>query len=154
MDATMTGGEAVAATLPAGYRAREFRDSDREPWVEERNAQVHALQRSTAEEWREWERIDPPKDRIRMSVDAPDGRRAAGAELGPGFCPRADGTLFGGVNVMRAHRRKGLGTALLGVVESEALAAKAPRILGSTNVAFEGALEWALARGYREIGRR
>ena len=37
----MTGVEAVAATLPAGYRAREFRDSDREPWVEERNAQVH-----------------------------------------------------------------------------------------------------------------
>ena len=140
--------------MPAGYRAREFRDSDREPWVEERNAQVHELQRSTAEEWREWERIDPPKDRIRMSVDAADGRLAAGAELGPGFFPRADGTLFGGVNVMRAHRRKGLGTAVLGVVESEARAAKAPRILGSTNVAFEGALEWALARGYREIGRR
>src|SRR5207248_7943852 len=134
MDATMTGVEAVAATLPAGYRAREFRDSDREPWVEERNAQVHELQRSTAEEWREWERIDPPKDRIRMSVDAADGRLAAGAELGPGFFPRADGTLFGGVNVMRAHCRKGLGTAVLGVGESEARAAKAPRILGSTNV--------------------
>ena len=57
----MTGVEAVAATLPAGYRAREFRDSDREPWVEERNAQVHELQRTTADEWREWEKIDPPK---------------------------------------------------------------------------------------------
>ena len=53
MDTTMTGVEAVAAMLPAGYRAREFRDSDREPWVEERNAQVHELQRSTADEWRE-----------------------------------------------------------------------------------------------------
>src|SRR5438552_694881 len=154
MDATMTGVEAIAATLPAGYRAREFRDSDREPWVEERNAQVHELQRGTADEWREWEQIDPPKDRIRMSVDSPDGHRAAGADLGPGFIPRPDGTLFGGVNVMRAHRRKGLGTALLDVVEREARAANAPRILGSTNVAFEGSLEWAERHGYREIGRR
>src|SRR5207248_9095634 len=58
MDATMTRVDAVAATLPAGYRGRGFRDSDRAPWPEERNAQVHELQRSTAEEWREWERIE------------------------------------------------------------------------------------------------
>ena len=111
MDTTMTATDTITATLPSGYRAREFRDSDREPWTEERNAQVHELQRGTAEEWREWEQIDPPKFRLRVSVDAPDGSLAAGAELGPGFLPREDGTLFGGVNVMRAHRRKGLGDA-------------------------------------------
>lgn len=154
MDTTMTATDTITATLPSGYRAREFRDSDREPWTEERNAQVHELQRGTAEEWREWEQIDPPKFRLRLSVDAPDGILAAGAELGPGFLPREDGTLFGGVNVMRAHRRRGLGDALLGAVELEARAAKAPRILSNTNAAFAGSLEWATKRGYKEIGRR
>jgi GNAT superfamily N-acetyltransferase len=154
MDTTMTGAEAITETLPKGYRAREFRDSDREPWTEERNAQVHELQRSTAEEWREWEAIEEPKNLLRVSVDAPDGRLAAGADLGPGFFPRADGTLFGGVNVVRTHRRKGLGKALLDAVESTARTAKAPRILGSANVAFQGSLEWAEMHGYREIGRR
>jgi len=150
----MAGAEAITETLPKGYRAREFRDSDREPWTEERNAQVHELQRGTADEWREWEAIEEPKNLLRVSVDAPDGLLAAGADLGPGFFPRADGTLFGGVNVMRTHRRKGLGKGLLDAVESTARKAKAPRILGSTSVAFEGSLEWAQMHGYREIGRR
>jgi mycothiol synthase len=154
VDTTLTGVEAITETLPKGYRAREFRESDREPWVEERNAQVHELQRSTADEWREWEQIDPPKNLLRVSIEAPNGRLAAGADLGPGFFPRADGTLFGGVNVMRAHRRQGLGKALLDAVESEARKAKAPRILGNTNVAFEGSLAWAQKHDYREIGRR
>ncbi len=154
MDTTMTGADAITATLAKGYRAREFQDSDREPWTDERNAQVHELQRGTADEWREWEKIDPPKNLLRVSVDAPDGSLAAGGELGPGTLPRPDGTLFGGVNVMRAHRRKGLGTALIEAVEAEARKAKAPRILAGTSVAFEGALEWAQMRGYKEIGRR
>jgi GNAT superfamily N-acetyltransferase len=154
MDTTMTGADAITAALPKGYRARDFRDSDREPWVEERNAQVHELQRGTADEWREWEAIDPPKNLLRVSLDAPDGRLAGGADLGPGFVPRPDGTLFGGVNVMRAHRRKGLGAALLDAVEAGARRARAPRILSNTNAAFTGSAEWATKRGYKEIGRR
>ena len=154
MDTTVNATDDLTATLPSGYRAREFRDSDREPWTEERNAQVHELQRGTADEWREWERIDPPKDLLRVSVDAPDGGLAGGADIGPGHFPRPDGTLFGSVNVMRAHRRKGLGQALLDAIEARARAAKAPRILSNTNASFAGSLEWAEKRGYREIGRR
>jgi GNAT superfamily N-acetyltransferase len=154
MDTTMTGVDAITETLPKGYRAREFRDSDREPWTEERNSQVHELQRGTADEWREWEKLDPPKNLLRVSVDAPDGSLAAGGDIGPGHFPRPDGTLFGGVNVMRAHRQKGLGAALLAAIEIEARKAKAPRILAGTSVAFVGSLEWAQKRGYTEIGRR
>ena len=150
----MTGFEAITEALPAGYQAREFRDNDREPWTEERNSQVHELQRGTADEWREWEKLDPPKNLLRVSVDAPDGGLAAGADIGPGHLPRPDGTLFGGVNVMRAHRHKGLGRALLAAIETEARKANAPRILAGTNVAFTGALEWAQKHGYSEIGRR
>jgi len=154
MDTTMTGFEAITETLPKGYQAREFRDSDREPWTDERNSQVHELQRGTADEWREWEKLDPPKNLLRVSVDASDGTLAAGADIGPGHFPRPDGTLFGGVNVMRAHREKGLGAALLAAIEAEAHKAKAPRILAGTNVAFKGSLEWAQKHGYTEIGRR
>ena len=150
----MSRTEAITESLPKGYRAREFRDGDREPWTEERNEQVHELQRGTADEWREWEQLDPLKYHLRVSVDAPDGHLAAGADLGLGHLPRPDGTLFGGVNVMRTERRKGLGRTLLDAIEGEARTAKAPRILGGTSAAFTGSLEWANAHGYAEIGRR
>jgi GNAT superfamily N-acetyltransferase len=154
MDTTVTGFEAMSDTLPKSYRARAFRDSDREPWVEDRNAQVHELQRGTADEWREWEQLDPPKNLLRVSVEAAVGRLAGGADIGPGPLPRPDGTLLGGVTVMRSHRGKGIGRALLDAIEVEARAAKAPRILAGTSAAFESSLAWALTHGYTEIGRR
>ena len=154
MNATTTRFDQITATLPKGYRAREFGDSDREPWVEDRNAERHELQHGTAEEWREWEKLDPPKELFRFTVEAADGQPAGGAEVGQGFVPRPDGTVHGGVSVMRSHRRRGLGTALLEVVEVEARRRAAPRLLAGTDVSDEGALEWAVTRGYREIGRR
>jgi len=154
MDTTTTRLDEITATLPKGYRAREFRDSDREPMVAERNAQVHELQRGTADEWREWEKIDPPKDLFRTVVERADGQIAGSVDIGPGTFPRADGALSGGVGVGRADRRKGIGTALLAAMEAEAKRRKAPRILSGTSAAFEGALEWAQKRGYKEIGRR
>ena len=154
MDMTTTRHDEITPTLPQGYHAREFRESDREPMVVERNAQVPEMQRGTADEWREWEQMDPPKDLFRTVVEGADGHVAATADIGPGHFPRPDGAQTGGVNVARADRGKGLGTALLGVIEAEAARRKAPRILSGTSVAFAGALEWAQKRGYREIGRR
>lgn len=151
---TRLDADAITGALPRGYRAREFRDSDREPLTEDRNAEVHELQRQTADEWREWEQLDPPKDLLRVAVEAADGQPVALAEVGPGFIQRPDGSVQGGVGVARGHRRKGVGTALLEVIEAEAERRKAPRILAGTSVAFEGALAWATKRGYREIGRR
>ena len=154
MDTTTTRFDEITATLPKGYRAREFRDSDREPMVAERNAQVHELQRGSADEWREWEKIDPPKDLFRLVIERGDGQPVATAELGPGSFPRPDGAQSGSVAVGRSDRGKGIGSALLAVVEAEAARRKAPRILSGTSVAFAGALDWALKRGYKEIGRR
>ncbi|HLZ47203.1 MAG TPA: GNAT family N-acetyltransferase [Candidatus Limnocylindria bacterium] len=154
MDMTTTRYDEITATLPQGYRAREFRESDREAMVAERNAQVPELQRGTADEWREWEQLDPPKDLFRAVVERADGQIAASAEIGPGHFPRPDGAQSGSVGVFRADRGKGLGAALLAVVEAEAARRKSPRILSGTSVAFAGALEWAQKRGYREIGRR
>jgi GNAT superfamily N-acetyltransferase len=154
MDTTMTRFEAITETLPKGYRAREFRDGDREPMVAERNEQVHELQRGTADEWREWEKLDPPKDLFRVVVETPDGAPVASADIGPGGFPRPDGAQFGSVGTSRTHRGKGVATALLAVIEAEAKSRKAPRILAGTSVAFVGSAEWAQKRGYREIGRR
>jgi len=72
----VTGADAITEQLPKGYRAREFRDSDREALVAERNDQVHELQRGTADEWREWESFDPPKELFRVIVETTDGRIA------------------------------------------------------------------------------
>ena len=154
MDATLTDLEAITAKLPRGYRAREFRESDRETWVEDRNAERHELQHGSADEWRDWEKLNPPDELFRVAVEMADGRPVAGADIGPGFVARPDGALNGGVSVMRAHRKKGLGRALLEVMEAEARRRKAPRILAGTDASMEGALEWAQQRGYREIGRR
>ena len=150
----MTGFEAITDKLPTGYRAREFRDSDRETWVEDRNAERHELQQGSADEWREWEKLDPPENLYRVAVEMSDGRLVASTDLGPGFVPRPDGSVRGGVGVMRAHRRKGLGSALVDVMEAEARRRTAPRILANTESSQDGALEWAQKRGYREIGRR
>ena len=150
----MTGFGAITDKLPKGYRAREFRDSDRETWVEDRNAERHELQQGSADEWRDWEKLNPPDNLYRVAVETSDGRPVAGTDLGPGFFPRPDGALHGGVGVMRAHRKQGLGSALLEAMEDEARRRKAPRILANTDSSLEGALEWAEMRGYREIGRR
>lgn len=150
----MTGLEAITGTLPAGYRAREFRDSDREPWVADRNAERHELQQGTADEWRDWEKLSPPENLYRITVEAVGQGPAALIDIGPGFLPRPDGTLQGGVGVMSAHRGKGLGSALLEVMEAEAQRRKAPRILANAESSQQGALEWAVKHGYKEIGRR
>jgi GNAT superfamily N-acetyltransferase len=154
MDVTATRFDQITATLPTGYRAREFRESDREPMVAERNEQVHELQRGTAEEWREWEHLDPPKDLLRVVVETTDGLPVGTGEISPGNFPRPDGSLHGSVGTSRAHRGKGIASVLLAVIEGEARRREAPRILGGTNVAFAGSLEWAQRRGYTEIGRR
>ena len=153
-DTTLTHFEAITAKLPSGYRAREFRDGDRETWVEDRNAERHELQHGSADEWRDWEKLNPPDDLFRVTVESGDGRPVASTEIGPGFFPRPDGALHGGVSVMRAHRKKGLGSALLEVMEAEARRRQAPRILAGVGASMAGALEWAQKRGYREIGRR
>ncbi|MGH2451826.1 MAG: GNAT family N-acetyltransferase [Candidatus Limnocylindria bacterium] len=144
----------AVAGLPPGHRARPFAEADRETLVAARNREVHELQRGTAVEWAEWEAMQPQPDRLRLTVEAPGGAVAGTADLSSGFIKREDGTLFGGVGVVREHRGKGIGGALLAVVEAEARRRSAPRILADTNEAFTGGLEWAVKRGYREIGRR
>jgi len=140
--------------LPSGYHVREFADTDREPLVADRNAEHDQMQRGTADEWREWERVVPPRNELRLTLVGPDGAVAGSASIGPGHFDRPDGTLHGGVGVLRDHRRRGLGRILHATIEGEARRRGAPRILAGANAAIPAGLAFATSLGYREIGRR
>jgi len=145
----------ITARLPSGYRARPFRDSDREPLVEERNAWSHPMERQSAAEWRTWERLSPDETQYRISVEDATGRLAAYANLSAGgFMRHVDGSQSGGVSVARADRGRGIGSALLGSIEDEARRRGAPRLLAGASAAHPAAIAWAAKRGFREIGRR
>ena len=147
--------ERVSARLPTGYRARQFEDRDREPLIEERNTWFEPMEHQDAEEWRNWERIAPDPTQYRIVVEDPGARVIGSANLGAGAVARhPDGAQTGGVGVARAHRGRGIGTALLEEIEDEARRRKAPRLLSGVSAAHPFALEWGNKHGYREIGRR
>ncbi len=145
----------LTASLPKGYRARPFEDRDREPWVAERNTWYGPMEQGSAKEWRIWEGISPDDSLLRLIVEDEAGRVAAMADLSNGGAFRhPDGAQSGGVSVARAHRGKGIGSALLAVIVDEAIRRKAPRFLAGASAAHPDSLEWAAKRGFREIGRR
>ena len=147
--------ERVNTRLPKGYRARPFRDSDREPLVEERNSWSHRMEQQSAEEWRMWERMAPDETQYRIVVEDDAGRVVGSANVGAGSMMRhPDGAQNGDVGVARTDRRKGIGSALLDEVEGVARSRGAPRFLSGASAAHPDALAWASERGYREIGRR
>jgi mycothiol synthase len=140
--------------LPAGYRARDFADADRDGFVAERNKEQHWMEQGSAEEWRYWENLIKDPTLLRVSVEAPDGTVAALADIGTGHTPRPDRSQFVAMTVLAPHRRKGIGTALLEAFEEEARRRDVPKLLAGANEGEKFALEWALAHGYRQIGRR
>ena len=142
------------ARLPKGYRVRTFEDADREPLVAAGNAESHPMEAETAEEWRRWESMFSDPTRLRLTVLAPDGEIAGSVNIQAGFIPRPDGSQQVGVGVDKAHRNRGVGTALLEAVEAEARRRNVPRLLGGASASKPFALEFARKRGYREIGRR
>jgi mycothiol synthase len=145
----------LTASLPKGYRARPFEDRDREPLVVERNSWYGPMEQGNAEEWRLWEGVSPDPTLLRIAVDDPSGNIAAMADVSAGGpVPRPDGAQVGGVSVARAHRGKGIGSALLAVIIDEAIRRKAPRFLAGGSAAHAESIEWAEKRGFREIGRR
>jgi GNAT superfamily N-acetyltransferase len=144
----------LGARLPAGYRAREFDDADREPFVAARNPEQHWMEQGSAEEWRYWEDLMKDPRLLRVSVEGPDGAVAAIADIGVGFTARPDNSQFVGMTVLAPHRRKGIGTALLAALEEEARRRSVPKLFAGASEGEKFALDWARARGYREIGRR
>jgi GNAT superfamily N-acetyltransferase len=144
----------LGARLPAGYRAREFVERDRDSFVAERNREQHWMEQGSADEWRTWENLTKDPTLLRVTVEASDGRVAAIGDIGQGFMPRPDRSQFIGMTVLAPHRRRGIGAALLEALEEEARRRDVPKLLGGANEGERFALDWALAHGYRQIGRR
>ena len=142
------------AQLPAGYRARAFEDRDRDSFVTERSREQHWMEQGSAEEWRYWENLMKDPALLRVSVEAPDGAIAAIGDIGQGFTPRPDGSQFVGMTVLAPHRRRGIGAAMLQALEDEGRRRGVPKLLAGANEGEKFALDWALAHGYRQIGRR
>jgi mycothiol synthase len=155
---TLTGEQVVltdlSARLPKGYRARSFEDADREPIVAAGNAESHAMEAESAEEWRRWEAMMNDPQRIRLSVLGPDGKIAGTGAIQVGMMQRPDGSQQIGLTVFKEHRRKGVGNAILESLEAEASRRGVPRLLAGASASKPFALEFAAKRGYREIGRR
>lgn len=158
MAQTVTGEQTLLdelnARLPKGYRARSFVDADREPLVEAGNAESHPMEAETAEEWRHWDNMFTDPTKIRITLVAPGGSIAGSANIQAGFIARPDGSQSIGVGVDRAHRRRGIGGAMVEAIEAEAGRRKVPRLLGGASASRPFALEFAKKHGYRVIGRR
>ncbi|OLC22242.1 MAG: hypothetical protein AUH33_00155 [Chloroflexi bacterium 13_1_40CM_68_21] len=145
----------INARLPAGYRARPFADTDREPLVAERNSWFGPMEQREADEWRTWERMAPDDTLYRITVEDAGGRVVGLADLSAGGMMRhPDGAQHGSVSVARRDRGRGIGSALLETIEDEVRRRGAPRFLSGANAAHPDALAWAAKRGFREIGRR
>ncbi len=144
----------VNGGLPKGYRARPFEDADREPIVASGNAESHPMEAESADEWRRWEAMFDDRTRARVTVVDGRGEVVGTGVIQAGPFPRPDGSQTVGIGVHRAHRRRGIGGALLDAIEAEARRRGVPRLLSGTSASRPSALEWARARGYAEIGRR
>jgi len=151
---TVTDVLGLSARLPAGYRARDFADGDRDAFVAERNREQHWMEQGSAAEWRYWDDLVKDPKLLRVTVAAPDGSVAAIGDIGVGFTARPDGSHFIGMTVLAPHRGKGIGTALLEAFEEEARRRGAPKVLAGVNEGEKFALDWALGHGYQQIGRR
>ena len=144
----------VKARLPRGYQARAFEEADREPIVEAGNSEAHPMERESAAEWRFWEqRVDDPA-RARIAITTDGGAIVGTAVIAVGMMPRPDGAQFIGLSVFKAHRGKGIGSALVNALEAEAKRRGVARVLAGASAGRPFALEFAQKRGYREIGRR
>src|SRR5438105_1610735 len=155
MTMTLPAVDALARVLPPGYRARPFREEDREPLTAERNAELPEVEHESASEWREWERTLGDATEVRVIVETDAGEIAGMLSVSNGGPFRApDGSARGSVNVSRAHRRRGIGGALLPILEDEARRRGAPKLFAGVSAREPASLAWAEGHGYRDVGRR
>jgi GNAT superfamily N-acetyltransferase len=155
MTVTLPDLDAITRLLPRGYRARAFREEDREPLTEERNADLPEVERETAAEWREWEHMMVDPTQVRVIVESADDEIVAMLNVSNGGPFRApDGSAHGSVQVARAHRGRGIGGAVVPVLEDEARRLGAPKLYARVSAREPESLAFAQRRGYKEVGRR
>jgi GNAT superfamily N-acetyltransferase len=141
--------EGLAARLPAGLRVRAMGMADIVPAVEFANRFATPGRWQSPELARRFFEANPQPNGLFLVVeDASDGIIASCEASDGGNFAVPDGTFRGGVRVAEEHRRRGIGSALLGVIESHARAKGAPRLQAVVRGDDPTSLAWAERRGY------
>lgn len=145
----------LAARIPAPLRVRAatLDDLDRIVAFQDRFARPHEI--IPIELIRMFEAKNPQPKRLALIVETEDGRIvAAGQTSDGGIMAAKDGSFRGGVRVEPAHRRRGIGTALLERLEQHARSHGAPKMKSGVRGDEEDGVRFAQQHGYRETNRR
>jgi GNAT superfamily N-acetyltransferase len=144
-----TALEAFAARLPAGLRVRAIGSADIARAIEFANRFATPGRWQSPELAQRFFDANPqPKGLFLVLEDASETIRASGEATDGGSFAVPDGTFRGGVRVAEQQRRRGIGGALLAIIEDHARANGAPRLQAVVRGDDAASLAWALRRGY------
>lgn len=128
-------------------KIREIHEDELERWVDAMRAALDEA--DTAEGYLDWKRQARETAWFLASLDGRD----VGAAIGVGGWHSPEGVARGEIRVAPDARRRGVGSALLGVVSDWARALGYVELTGPVKEVDEGSLHWTARRGFAEVGR-
>lgn len=128
-------------------KIREIHEDELERWVDTMRAALDEA--DTAEGYLDWKRQARETAWFLASLDGRD----VGAAIGVGGWHSPEGVARGEIRVAPDARRRGVGSALLGVVSDWARALGYVELTGPVKEVDEGSLQWTARRGFAEVGR-
>lgn len=128
-------------------KIREIHEDELERWVDTMRAALDEA--DTAEGYLDWKRQARETAWFLASLDGRD----VGAAIGVGGWHSPEGVARGEIRVAPDARRRGVGSALLGVVSDWARALGYVELTGPVKEVDEGSLHWTARRGFAEVGR-
>ena len=141
--------------LPAGIQLREYRPEDDTAAYVEINNLIYSPERTTVEQELYWERIYPQDNpRLRYTAEKEDGQAVAvGACLRP-FWMDAPGVYWLGIEVHPEWQRRGIGRAMLAVLEPFVREQGATILRTNCREDFAAAIRFLKRAGFTNIGIR
>ncbi|HKY24064.1 MAG TPA: GNAT family N-acetyltransferase, partial [Gaiella sp.] len=128
-------------------KIREIHEDELERWVDTMRAALDEA--DTAEGYLDWKRQARETAWFLASLDGRD----VGAAIGVGGWHSPEGVARGEIRVAPDARRRGVGSALLGMVSDWARALGYVELTGPVKEVDEGSLHWTARRGFAEVGR-
>jgi mycothiol synthase len=128
-------------------KIREIHEDELERWVDTMRAALDEA--DTAEGYLDWKRQARETAWFLASLDGRD----VGAAIGVGGWHSPEGVARGEIRVAPDARRRGVGSALLGVVSDWARGLGYVELMGPVKEVDDGSLQWTARRGFAEVGR-
>ena len=147
--------EATSAALPSGLRLRESGEADIDRVVTFRNRYATASQWQSPAAVRHMEAASPEPNRLRFLIEDGAGAVVAFAMTGDGGVFRSpDGSWRVNVLVDKQWRHKGVGSALLALVEPHAKRNGAKKLIAAVRGDDPDGLAFAKGHGYAQFHER